>query len=129
MRRSGRIIGYENLLIYAKIYGLSPNHRKEAIREALESIGLDTIANNLVKTYSGGMIRRLNSSPMEGSPMNTEEPIKGARNELNVVISSTTFWFTGLFMCSPAALYYMGKDIIITHNGQDGKHDIKKHDS
>jgi ABC-2 type transport system ATP-binding protein len=53
------ISGYENLLIYAKIYGLSPNHRKESIREALESIGMDTVANNLVKTYSGGMIRRL----------------------------------------------------------------------
>ncbi len=47
--------------------------------------------------------------------MNTEEPIKGARNELNVVISSTTFLFTELFMSSPDALYYMRKDIIITY--------------
>jgi hypothetical protein len=53
---------------------------------------------------------------MEGSPMNTEEPIKGASNELNVVISSTTFLFTELFMYSPDALYYMGKDIIITYH-------------
>jgi hypothetical protein len=36
--------------------------------------------------------------PIEGSPMNTDEVIKGARNELNVVISSTTFLFMELFM-------------------------------
>ena len=53
------ISGFENLLIYAKIYGISSNHRKDVIWGALESMGLDAIANNLVKTYSGGMIRRL----------------------------------------------------------------------
>ena len=35
------------------------------------------------------------SFPMEGSPMNTEEPIKGARKELIVVISNTTFLLSG----------------------------------
>src|SRR5659263_444343 len=53
------ISGYENLLIYAKIYGLQSRDRNKAIREALEGMGLDTVADNLVKTYSGGMIRRL----------------------------------------------------------------------
>jgi len=53
------ISGYENLLIYAKIYGLPSNDRKKIIRDALEGMGLDLVANNLVKTYSGGMIRRL----------------------------------------------------------------------
>jgi ABC-2 type transport system ATP-binding protein len=53
------ISGYENLLIYAKIYGLSSSNRKNIIWDALESMGLDAIANDLVKTYSGGMIRRL----------------------------------------------------------------------
>jgi len=53
------ISGYENLLIYAKIYGLSPGDRKKFIRDALKSMGLDAVADNLVKTYSGGMIRRL----------------------------------------------------------------------
>lgn len=53
------ISGFENLLIYAKIYGLPANHRKNIIWDALEGMGLDSIANNLVKTYSGGMIRRL----------------------------------------------------------------------
>lgn len=53
------ISGFENLLIYAKIYGLPANHRKNIIWDALEGMGLDSIANNLVNTYSGGMIRRL----------------------------------------------------------------------
>jgi ABC-2 type transport system ATP-binding protein len=53
------ISGFENLLIYAKIYGLPSKHMKGIIREALESMGMDEVANNLVKTYSGGMIRRL----------------------------------------------------------------------
>jgi ABC-2 type transport system ATP-binding protein len=53
------ISGYENLLIYAKIYGLPSKNRKEVILESLESMGLNAVENNLVKTYSGGMIRRL----------------------------------------------------------------------
>ena len=53
------ISGFENLLIYAKIYGIPSNLRKNVIWDALVSMGLDAIANNLVKTYSGGMIRRL----------------------------------------------------------------------
>jgi ABC-2 type transport system ATP-binding protein len=53
------ITGFENLLIYAKVYGLPSSHRERVIREALESMGLSEGANNLVKTYSGGMIRRL----------------------------------------------------------------------
>ena len=53
------ITGFENLLIYAKIYGVPSDERKKTIWEALEIMGLDTVANNVVKTYSGGMIRRL----------------------------------------------------------------------
>ena len=53
------ITGFENLLIYAKIYGVSSGQRKKSIWEALQSMGLDEVANGLVKKYSGGMIRRL----------------------------------------------------------------------
>jgi len=53
------ITGYENLLIYAKIYGLPSQSRKGIIYDMLESIGLRAAADQLVKTYSGGMIRRL----------------------------------------------------------------------
>jgi ABC-2 type transport system ATP-binding protein len=53
------ISGYENLLIYAKIYGLTSHDRKKIIDDELETMGLREVANNLVRTYSGGMIRRL----------------------------------------------------------------------
>ncbi len=53
------ITAYENLLIYAKVYGLPAGQRKQTIREALDSMGLAEAAGQLVRTYSGGMIRRL----------------------------------------------------------------------
>jgi len=53
------INGYENLLIYAKIYGLPSGSRKEVIYDMLDSMGLRAAADQLVKTYSGGMIRKL----------------------------------------------------------------------
>lgn len=52
------ISGYENLLIYAKIYGV-PSPKRKVVENALEKMGLSEVANHLVKTYSGGMIRRL----------------------------------------------------------------------
>jgi ABC-2 type transport system ATP-binding protein len=51
--------GFENLLIYAKIYGLSSHSRRETIYGMLDDVGLRAVADDLVKTYSGGMVRRL----------------------------------------------------------------------
>ncbi len=53
------LTGYENLLIYAKLYGVPSDERRRVIEEALEFMGLSEAANRLVRTYSGGMIRRL----------------------------------------------------------------------
>src|SRR5659263_224066 len=44
------ISGYENLLIYAKIYGLPSSDRKKIIRDALEGMDLESVANKRVKT-------------------------------------------------------------------------------
>jgi ABC-2 type transport system ATP-binding protein len=55
----GSLTGYENLLIFAKLYRL-PRHEQQArIREALEFMGLTAYGNRLVGEYSGGMVRRL----------------------------------------------------------------------
>jgi ABC-2 type transport system ATP-binding protein len=56
------ISGYENLLIYAKIYGVSASKRKEIIKDALKIMGLSEVADNVVKTYSGGLMRRLETA-------------------------------------------------------------------
>ena len=53
------ITGYENLLIYAKIYGVPKSTRGGAIDDALAKMGLDDVRDRVVSTYSGGMIRRL----------------------------------------------------------------------
>ncbi|MEM2082618.1 MAG: ATP-binding cassette domain-containing protein [Candidatus Bathyarchaeia archaeon] len=53
------ISGYENLLTYAEIYGVAPSEREGIVWDSLEYMGLGDAAHNLAKTYSGGMIRRL----------------------------------------------------------------------
>jgi len=53
------LTGYENLLIFAKLYDLSRKEREGRIRYSLEFMGLSEATDQLVRTYSGGMIRRL----------------------------------------------------------------------
>ena len=55
----GDLTGYENLLLYAKLYYVPSEERKKRIQEALEFMQVADRANSLVKTYSGGMMRRL----------------------------------------------------------------------
>ena len=53
------ITAYENLLIYAKIYGIPGNEREDAIHSALHTMDLQHVADRMVNTYSGGMVRKL----------------------------------------------------------------------
>jgi ABC-2 type transport system ATP-binding protein len=55
----GNMTGYENLLIFAKIYDLPAKVREQRVHMLLEMMGLQDAAERMVKTYSGGMIRRL----------------------------------------------------------------------
>ena len=55
----GDLTGYENLLIFAKLFFVDPKERSRRIREALELFGLADRADDLVRHYSGGMMRRL----------------------------------------------------------------------
>jgi ABC-2 type transport system ATP-binding protein len=55
----GSLTGYENLLIFAKLYRLSHREQRERVREALEFMGLTAFGSRLVGEYSGGMVRRL----------------------------------------------------------------------
>jgi ABC-2 type transport system ATP-binding protein len=50
----------ENLVFWAQMYGLSGKKLKTRVDEVLEQIGLADKAKNRVKTYSGGMKRRVN---------------------------------------------------------------------
>lgn len=55
----GSLTGYENLLIFAKLYDLPHREQPARVREALEFMGLTTDGGRLVGQYSGGMVRRL----------------------------------------------------------------------
>jgi ABC-2 type transport system ATP-binding protein len=55
----GSLTAFENLLIFAKLYHIPRGERVKRIREALVFMGLDDVANKMVREYSGGMIRRL----------------------------------------------------------------------
>lgn len=55
----GTLTGYENLLIFSKLYDIPPRRRKQQIAEVLEFMGLEDAAHRLVRTFSGGMIRKL----------------------------------------------------------------------
>ncbi|WP_175828820.1 ATP-binding cassette domain-containing protein [Burkholderia cepacia] len=55
----GDLTGYENLLVFAKLYDLPRAERTSRIRDALAFMELSEFGDKLVKTYSGGMIRRL----------------------------------------------------------------------
>jgi ABC-2 type transport system ATP-binding protein len=53
------LTGKENLDFHGRLYGLDRNTRQQRIKELLELVQLTDRAHNLVKTYSGGMKRRL----------------------------------------------------------------------
>jgi ABC-2 type transport system ATP-binding protein len=55
----GGLTARENLALAAKLHGMHRRLRQERIDEALRTMGLEAAADALVKTYSGGMIRRL----------------------------------------------------------------------
>jgi ABC-2 type transport system ATP-binding protein len=55
----GTLTGYENLLVFAKLYDIPRENRAMRLRDSLTMMGLTEAADKLVRNYSGGMIRRL----------------------------------------------------------------------
>lgn len=55
----GSLTGYENLLLFAKLYRIPHQEREARIQESLETMGLAHVADRYVHDYSGGMVRRL----------------------------------------------------------------------
>ena len=55
----GSLTGYENLLIFAKLYDIPHGEQETRIREQLKFVDLTADAGRMVGQYSGGMVRRL----------------------------------------------------------------------
>ncbi|HVA74908.1 MAG TPA: ATP-binding cassette domain-containing protein [Acidimicrobiales bacterium] len=53
------LTGRQNLMLYARLYGLPGRVRRQVTEEVLDAMGLTESADRLVRTYSGGMVRRL----------------------------------------------------------------------
>ena len=53
------LTGFENLLIFAKLYDLPRKIQAQRVNEVLAFVGLAEASNQMVQHYSGGMIRRL----------------------------------------------------------------------
>src|SRR5215216_4823674 len=54
------LTAHENLIFWGQMYGLSGKPLTSRVEEVLDQIGLTDKAKNRVKTYSGGMKRRVN---------------------------------------------------------------------
>ncbi|MGE5574646.1 MAG: ATP-binding cassette domain-containing protein [Ignavibacteria bacterium] len=54
-----RLTGRENLYMHANLYGVPASEQRERINRILKLVELDDRADDLLRTYSGGMRRRL----------------------------------------------------------------------
>ena len=54
-----RLTGRENLFMHANLYGVPPGDQKSRIASVLKLVELEDRADDLLRTYSGGMRRRL----------------------------------------------------------------------
>jgi len=100
----------ENMLIHAKLYGVPANQRESLIEQLLESVDLLKFRDALVRTFSGGMRRRLEiarglvhspqilflDEPTTGldpvSRSNVWELIRGLRDKSALTILITTHY-------------------------------------
>jgi ABC-2 type transport system ATP-binding protein len=124
----GSLTGYENLLIFAKLYDIPRAGRSERIQQAIDFMGLGEAAGRLVKQYSGGMIRRLEIAQSllhRPSVLFLDEPTTGLDPvgrktvwerilELRESHGTTIFFTTHLMdeadaFCSRVAIMHQGK--------------------
>jgi ABC-2 type transport system ATP-binding protein len=55
----GSLTGRENIAMFARLFDVPRGERAERVGESLAAMGLTEAGDRMVKTYSGGMVRRL----------------------------------------------------------------------
>ena len=127
----GSLTGYENLLIFAKLYDIPRRERETRLRDALKFVGLTDAADKIVRQYSGGMIRRLEiaqstlhrplllflDEPTVGlDPLARKavwEHIQRLRDDYGTTIFLTTHYMEEAeSLCSRVAIMHKGKIVI-----------------
>ncbi|HEX7096608.1 MAG TPA: ATP-binding cassette domain-containing protein [Acidimicrobiales bacterium] len=119
--------GRENLELVARLFGLDKRAARTAAGEVLELLGLTEAGDRLVRTYSGGMRRRLDlGASLVGRPrlLLLDEPTTGldprSRSELwdatrNLVANGTDVLLTTQYLEEADQL---ARDIVIVDHGR-----------
>lgn len=120
---------YENIKFFGELYGLRGTNLKEGMEKALDFTGLSEFKDKKAKTFSGGMLRRLNiacaiihkpkiiimDEPTVGIDPQSRNHIMEAVRELNqngtTVIYTTHYMEEVEALCSKIAIIDKGKII------------------
>jgi len=101
------LTGAENLILIGRLLGLKRAPAKERAGELLEAFGISEAAGRLVKTYSGGMRRRLDvaaSIVVTPELMFLDEPTTGldprSRNQVWGIIRALVAEGTTILLCT-----------------------------
>jgi len=101
------LTGRENLILLARLLGLGRAQAKARTAELLEGFGLSEAAGRLVKTYSGGMRRRLDiAASLVVTPrvMFLDEPTTGldprSRNQVWDIVRALVAEGTTILLCT-----------------------------
>lgn len=124
----GELTGHENLLVFARLYNLPRAVRASRINRALAFMDLEDAAHKLGRTYSGGMIRRLEiaesllhrpavvflDEPTIGlDPIARDgvwEHIKGLNRDFGMTILLTTHYMEEVdSLCDSVAIMHQGR--------------------
>jgi ABC-2 type transport system ATP-binding protein len=132
----GGLTARENLQVFARLYDVARSERRRRVDDALELVGLTDDAGRLVRTYSGGMIRRLEiaeamlhrppmlflDEPTVGlDPIGREavwDRIEQLRSELGTTILLTTHYMEEAEqLCSRVAIMHLGRIAVVGEPG------------
>jgi len=126
------LTGKENLDFHARMYGIRGERKEKRIKEVLKLVNLEERADTLVKTYSGGMRRRLEiarglmhfpkilflDEPTLGLDPQTRrviwDYIKGLNEKEKITIFLTTHYMEEAdYLCDRVAIIDYGKILVI----------------
>ncbi|MBU3715432.1 MAG: ATP-binding cassette domain-containing protein [Candidatus Nanopelagicaceae bacterium] len=121
------LTGWDNLIMFGRLYHLSPKAAKQRATELLEQFSLTDAAKRPIRTYSGGMRRRLDLSAsliVKPKILFLDEPTTGldprGRQEMWGVIKSLVRGGTTLLLTTQylEEADHLADDIVVVDHGK-----------
>ena len=121
------LTGWDNLIMFGRLYHLSPKAAKTRAEELLEQFSLTDAAKRPIRTYSGGMRRRLDLSAsliVKPKILFLDEPTTGldprGRQEMWGVIKSLVAGGTTLLLTTQylEEADHLADDIVVVDHGK-----------